>query len=271
MSSPEESDLERGGHGDGHGHRHGGGRKRIRKRKTVRQAAGRQDPAGGGGGGESEKAEKRFTNDGSRQSAISMERTASEGTMLTDRISDGNEGSITGPSEGSAGATGADRAGKQKQHGKLRLNVQNKTGASPARDKSRNSSATKITTGASLIPDLNLVINRMRVMKDDSFVYMDYMLPHDSELFTPYSLRLVEYMELDTSEPFYTVTRHGVTFWHCSENFFTPLDQWQQEFQQFLSIIQIRSFSIFRLWKGFKVGVGFVLGQRYILIEIYRI
>jgi len=66
----------------------------------------------------------------------------------------------------------------------------------------------------------------------------------------------VEYKDLNTYEPFYTVTRHGVTFWHCSENFFTPLDQWQQEFEQFLSIIQIRSFSIFRLWKGFKVGFG---------------
>ncbi|EDW82538.1 uncharacterized protein Dwil_GK25078 [Drosophila willistoni] len=111
----------------------------------------------------------------------------------------------------------------------------------------------KITTGASLIPDLNLIINRMREMPDDSFVYMNYMLPHDSEYFTPYSLREVEYENLNIHEPFYTVTRHGVTYWHCSENFFTPLNQWQQEFEQFLSIIQIRAFSIFRLWKGFKV------------------
>ncbi|TDG42323.1 hypothetical protein AWZ03_011259 [Drosophila navojoa] len=111
----------------------------------------------------------------------------------------------------------------------------------------------QIKTGASLIPDLNLVINRMRSMKDDSFVYLDYMLPKDSEFFTPYSLREVEYCNLNIYKPYYTVTRHGVTYWRVSENFFTPLNQWQQEFQQFLSIIQIRTFSIFRLWKGFKV------------------
>ncbi|XP_001354829.2 dynein heavy chain 6, axonemal [Drosophila pseudoobscura] len=137
---------------------------------------------------------------------------------------------------------------------KTRLNFQ-KTGsmAGSIGHRSRSPSTTKITTGASLIPNLNLVINRMRARQDDAFVYMDYMLPHDSEFFTPYSLREVEYEDLDPYEPFFTVTRHGVTFWHCSENFFTPLDQWQQEFVQFLSIIQIRSFSIFRLWKGFKV------------------
>lgn len=49
------------------------------------------------------------------------------------------------------------------------------------------------------------------------------------------------------------MSRHGVTFWHLSENFFTPLLQWQQEFQQFLSIIKIRTFAVFRVWKGFKV------------------
>lgn len=111
----------------------------------------------------------------------------------------------------------------------------------------------KMKTGASLIPDLNLVINRMREMPDDSYVYLDYMLPKDSEFFTPYSLREVEFENLNTNKPYYTITRSGVTYWRVSENFFTPLSQWQQEFQQFLSIIQIRTFSIFRLWKGFKV------------------
>lgn len=111
----------------------------------------------------------------------------------------------------------------------------------------------QMKTGASLIPNLNLVINRMRNMPDDSYVYLDYMLPKDSEFFTPYSLREVEFKNLNTNKPYFTITRHGVTYWRVSENFFTPLNQWQQEFQQFLSIIQIRTFSIFRLWKGFKV------------------
>ncbi|BFG02702.1 dynein heavy chain 6 axonemal [Drosophila madeirensis] len=133
---------------------------------------------------------------------------------------------------------------------KQRLNFQ-QTGSIPGR--SRSSSTIKITTGASLIPNLNLVIDRIRANEDDSYVYMVYMLPYDSEYFTPYSLREVDYEDMNPYHPFYTVTRHGVTFWHRSENFFTTLDQWQKEFQQFLSIIKIKTFDLFRLWKGFKV------------------
>ncbi|XP_060664252.1 LOW QUALITY PROTEIN: dynein axonemal heavy chain 6 [Drosophila nasuta] len=128
-----------------------------------------------------------------------------------------------------------------------------RTGFKERPDKLGADNTLQIKTGASLIPDLNLIINRMRNMKDDSYVYLDYMLPKDSEFFTPYSLREIQFAQLNIHKPYYTVTRHGVTYWRVSENFFTPLNQWQQEFQQFLSIIQIRTFSIFRLWKGFKV------------------
>lgn len=43
-------------------------------------------------------------------------------------------------------------------------------------------------TGASLIPDLNELINRAREYPDDRFVYLTYMLSKSSEYFTPYSL-----------------------------------------------------------------------------------
>ncbi|XP_043065698.2 dynein axonemal heavy chain 6 [Drosophila bipectinata] len=216
-----------------------------RKRRVKRMSKTRRSDGGGAGGvsdRESDLATPRLTND-DRISGMSVERMGSDATGLGDRGSDNMDGSFGGPSQGDGGG---------RRRTKHKLNFQG-TKSTIVGGKSRTASSTKITTGASLIPDLNLVINRMRNMPDDSFVYMDYMLPHDSEYFTPYSLRLVEYSDLNTYEPFYTVTRHGVTFWHCSENFFTPLDQWQQEFEQFLSIIQIRSFSIFRLWKGFKV------------------
>lgn len=61
------------------------------------------------------------------------------------------------------------------------------------------------------------------------------------------------YDKLPNKEEYFTMTRHGVTYWHLGENFFTPLRQWQQEFQQYLSIVKIRTFAVFRLWKGFKV------------------
>ncbi|XP_032581827.1 dynein heavy chain 6, axonemal [Drosophila sechellia] len=223
-----------------------GSRKTRERGRSRRQSAGGGDHSG-------DMGFKRVTGD-ERPSSMSMDRLDSDFTAFTDRASDANDGSITGPADGSEKKAQAGSSGKHKRASKHRLNFSTlKSGGSATGNKSRSASTTKITTGASLIPDLNLIINRMRNMPDDSFVYMDYMLPHDSEYFTPYSLREVEYKDLNTYEPFYTVTRHGVTFWHCSENFFTPLDQWQQEFKQFLSIIQIRSFSIFRLWKGFKV------------------
>lgn len=43
-------------------------------------------------------------------------------------------------------------------------------------------------TGASLIPDLNKLINRVREYPDDRFIYLTYMLSKSSEYFTPYSL-----------------------------------------------------------------------------------
>uniref|UniRef100_A0A1B0A5H7 Uncharacterized protein n=1 Tax=Glossina pallidipes TaxID=7398 RepID=A0A1B0A5H7_GLOPL len=110
-----------------------------------------------------------------------------------------------------------------------------------------------IKTGASLIPDLNVIVERMRNMPDDRFIYLNYMLPKTSEYFTPYSLKEFTYDDLPNKQLFFTMSRHGVTYWHLSENFFTPLLQWQQEFQQFLSIIKIRTFAVFRIWKGFKV------------------
>lgn len=223
-----------------------GSRKARERGRSRRQSA-------GGGDHSVDMGFKRVTGE-DRPSSMSMDRLDSDFAAFTDRASDANDGSITGPADGNGKK--AQTGGKQKRASKHRLNFStSKSAGSGTGNKSRSASTTKITTGASLIPDLNLIINRMRNMPDDSFVYMDYMLPHDSEYFTPYSLREVEYKDLNTYEPFYTVTRHGVTFWHCSENFFTPLDQWQQEFKQFLSIIQIRSFSIFRLWKGFKVSL----------------
>ncbi|XP_075157385.1 dynein heavy chain at 16F [Haematobia irritans] len=121
------------------------------------------------------------------------------------------------------------------------------------KSKRTTSSEEGIKTGASLIPDLNILVERMRSMDDDSFIYLAYMLPKTSEYFTPYSLREYTWEELPNRHLYFTMSRHGVTYWHLSENFFTPLLQWQQEFQQFLSIIKIRTFAVFRLWKGFKV------------------
>ncbi|XP_037937177.1 dynein heavy chain 6, axonemal [Teleopsis dalmanni] len=110
-----------------------------------------------------------------------------------------------------------------------------------------------LITAASLIPDLNILVERMAKMKDDSFIYISYMLPSSDKYFTPYSLIEVEYRKLPDPHHYFTMSRHGVTHWHLDENFFTPLRQWQQEFQQFLSIIKVRTFANFRLWKGFKV------------------
>lgn len=59
------------------------------------------------------------------------------------------------------------------------------------------------------------------------------------------------------------MSRHGVTFWSLSENYFTELHQWQREFQMYINIVKIKSFAMFRVWKGFKVWEKAVKWRKY--------
>lgn len=114
------------------------------------------------------------------------------------------------------------------------------------------------------LPDLNdLIDNKIKKFKDDSFIYLNYTVSKQSEYFTPYSLREVKYKELKGKYTYFTMSRYGVTMWSPHENYFTELNQWQKEYQMYCQIINIKAFALFRMWKGFKVWEKGVKWRRW--------
>lgn len=104
------------------------------------------------------------------------------------------------------------------------------------------------------LPDLNALIdNKVKKFTDGSFIYLNYTVSKQSEYFTPYSLKEVKYSQLKGKYSYFTMSRYGVTMWSPHENYFTELNQWQNEYQMYCKIINIKAFALFRMWKGFKV------------------
>ncbi|XP_055843876.1 dynein axonemal heavy chain 6 [Episyrphus balteatus] len=114
------------------------------------------------------------------------------------------------------------------------------------------------------IPDLNSIIeNKIKKFKGEEFIYLTYTVPKNSEYFTPYSLAETQFKDIPSKSQYYTMSRHGVTFWSQGENYFTELNQWQREFQMYIHIVKIKSFAKFRMWKGFKVWEKTLKWRKY--------
>nr|CAH7756356.1 unnamed protein product [Callosobruchus chinensis] len=92
----------------------------------------------------------------------------------------------------------------------------------------------------------------MREVTDGSFVYMTYAVPKSSELFNPYVLSIVPYKGVDKSN-FFTMSAKGVMQHIGSDIIFTSLDKWEEEYNMYCRLMQIKSFLLFRTWKGFYV------------------
>ncbi|KAJ8983473.1 hypothetical protein NQ317_014931 [Molorchus minor] len=105
-------------------------------------------------------------------------------------------------------------------------------------------------------------INRMRNTTDGSFVYLTYAVPKSSELFNPYMLKVVSYKEVDKSN-FFTMSNKGVMQHIGSEVVFTKLDKWEEEYNMYCRLKQIKTFFHFRLWKGFYVWRRGVVFRKY--------
>ncbi|KAG5888365.1 hypothetical protein JTB14_033502 [Gonioctena quinquepunctata] len=95
-------------------------------------------------------------------------------------------------------------------------------------------------------------INKFRKTTDGSFVYLTYSVPKSSELFNPYTLRISPYKEVDKSN-FFTMSSKGVMQHIGSEIIFTTLDKWEEEYQMYCRLMEIKTFFYFRRWKGFYV------------------
>lgn len=110
----------------------------------------------------------------------------------------------------------------------------------------------------------------MRETTDGSLIYLKYAISKTSELYSPYALkylndrlqviavincfscRIVTYTEAH-GDVFFTMTADGVMQHIGNDMIFTPLDKWEQEYDIYCRLMQIKTFYCFRMWKGFYV------------------
>lgn len=85
---------------------------------------------------------------------------------------------------------------------------------------------------------IDLIQNEVSKYSKDEFVYLTYSVPKSSEFFTPYSLMLARYSQIEKTE-YFTLSRHGVTYWSNSENHFTKLDIWLNEYYLYCNLIKV--------------------------------
>ncbi|XP_015429803.1 PREDICTED: dynein heavy chain 6, axonemal, partial [Dufourea novaeangliae] len=108
----------------------------------------------------------------------------------------------------------------------------------------------KDTDAPPLVDQLELI----RQLRDDpkiGFFYMIYAVGRSSQYFTPYALKLVHYK--DVGKTYMTISASGVTQYTSDEISFTPIEQWEREYNFYLKVLNIRSFVVFRKWKAFFV------------------
>ncbi|KAI8801429.1 dynein heavy chain and region D6 of dynein motor-domain-containing protein [Cladochytrium replicatum] len=101
---------------------------------------------------------------------------------------------------------------------------------------------------------------------DDPFAFIKYLQhhPYSTEFvymqpkkdstgnFNPYNLQIASYGSLDKRADYFTLSGTGVTHFDANRHGqFTPLNQWQREYQLFHSLIKIPFFARYRVWKGF--------------------
>lgn len=87
--------------------------------------------------------------------------------------------------------------------------------------------------------DLNELIERkIKSFNDNRFIYLTYGVSKQSEYFTPYCLIEVPFRDVNRSA-YYTISRHGVTYFSTVEDFFTPLAVWQTEYRSYCKLLKV--------------------------------
>jgi dynein heavy chain len=86
---------------------------------------------------------------------------------------------------------------------------------------------------------------------DGNFLY----LTHSNEASrSAYDLSITDHQSTNPGSSYYTLSRAGIThFTKDGTTEFTPLDQWEREFQLFGKMRQINFFKSYRMWKTFSV------------------
>ncbi|XP_075230264.1 dynein axonemal heavy chain 6-like [Lycorma delicatula] len=99
--------------------------------------------------------------------------------------------------------------------------------------------------------DLKKLIKELREKNITGFFYyLIYSVPRSSKFFHPYCFRVVPYQQINKKN-FLTISKHGVTYHQSGEMQFTPLDEWEKSYDNYLCLIKIKTFALFPLWKCF--------------------
>ncbi|KAJ9600548.1 hypothetical protein L9F63_026314, partial [Diploptera punctata] len=91
----------------------------------------------------------------------------------------------------------------------------------------------------STLPDIvnqNDIIKIVRKNKDIGFFYMIYAASRSSVFYTPYCLTIVPYEKVDKTN-FLTISQNGVTQYYPEDMIFTPLDEWEREYDYYCKLI----------------------------------
>lgn len=64
-------------------------------------------------------------------------------------------------------------------------------------------------------------------------------------------------------DAYYTISKRGVTFWSKTENHFTSLDEWYEEYKKYCSLTKIKIFKKFRQWKTFYVWLKSIKWRKF--------
>uniref|UniRef100_A0A6E8VFP2 AAA+ ATPase domain-containing protein n=1 Tax=Anopheles coluzzii TaxID=1518534 RepID=A0A6E8VFP2_ANOCL len=107
-----------------------------------------------------------------------------------------------------------------------------------------------------------LIQDRIKCLKDNSFVFLTYAYSKNSEHFTPYSFLEVPFSKADKHE-YFTVSRHGVTYWSDSENHFTALDAWLADYRKYRRLTELGFFKHYRLAKAFRLWLRNIQWYKY--------
>ncbi|KAJ8737519.1 hypothetical protein PYW08_000114 [Mythimna loreyi] len=109
------------------------------------------------------------------------------------------------------------------------------------------------------------VINLVRRDPSIGFLYMIYAVHPQNVYFTPYYLKVVPYDQIDKHN-FFTISQCGVTH-YSHEMVFTKLPSWEQEYNIFVKLTDIKFFKLYRYWKAFYVWRKSIVFRKYTKIR----
>ncbi|KAJ8737210.1 hypothetical protein PYW07_000481 [Mythimna separata] len=109
------------------------------------------------------------------------------------------------------------------------------------------------------------VIHLVRTDPSVGFLYMIYAVHPQNVYFTPYYLKVVPYDQIDKRN-YFTISQCGVTH-YSNEMVFTKLPSWEQEYNIFIKLTDIKFFKLYRFWKAFYVWRKSIVFRKYTKIR----